>query len=287
MNALRLGADLELDVCRDCGLVWLDRGEQERLPQRSSAEIEDDERGMDQFLGVSVAAEEGMRFRPGMSPYENVKGERPSSLPFVTILLICAFALVTKLALANDLEGYVFHSAQPLQGWGIPALLSLFAHANMDHLIGNSLFFFLPAAVLEATLGELVLLQVFFLAGFAGTAVQSFAQPGSSMLGASGAISGVFTVLCLTQPRAVQVSQNLLLVNWSSFVTVTSRIPMPLVYAGWLAQQFYGGFMQRIGEGDGIGYGAHLGGALAGLLYVFFSDLQVLGPGGSTPPRSS
>lgn len=269
MQAFQFGGALELDRCESCGLAWFDKGEQDLLPQREAGEFEAGE----EEPQVEMQYGEGLSFMAGRSPIENVQGDS-GSFPLFTVLLIVAFSLVSKLAWHHQFRGFIFDSEHPFAGAGIPALLSLFAHADINHLIGNIMFFFVPASLIESTFGEKVLLQLFFVAGFAGLVLQSMLAPHSLMLGASGGIAGIYTALCLTQPNAVQVSKDQRF-GFHGFYTWTYRIPMWLMFVFWIGDQLSD---YAYHPHDGIGYGSHFGGIIAGFAFVAVSDLKFLGP---------
>lgn len=279
MRVFRVGAQLELDQCTNCDLTWFDLAEHEKLPNRPPEDLERE--ANDTPIGFEV--EDGLRFRAGMSPYENITGDS-RAFPAVTIGLILAFTLATHLAHSGNGGYFIFDGQHPLRGFGIPLVLSLFAHADKWHLVGNIFFFFIPATLLENTLGEKVLWQLFLLAGIGGSLLQAVIEPSSISLGASGGIAGIYTALCLTQPQAVYVQQyheiwpRALPRLGLSFFTITARVPLWLFFVSWLLQQALGGIVQIGGGGGKIGYLAHIGGILFGAAYVFCSDLRPMSP---------
>jgi membrane associated rhomboid family serine protease len=275
MKLMKFGENLELDHCGTCGLMWFDRGEHEALPQREERELAREAAGNG---GPDLTVETGLKFRAGMNPYEHADDEN-SGFPIFTALLVLAFVIVTHLAKAHHFRGYVFDAARPFTQAGIPAVLSIFAHADKWHLMGNAVFFFLPAAMIESAFGEKVLLQVFFFAAFAALLVEAVFQGQGLSLGASAGISGVYAVLCLTRPHAVHVTQDHGFFQWpASFYTITYRTPMWMVFLGWIGSQLFGLWGQQLGDKSDVSYLSHLVGAGAGLIYVLGSDLKALSP---------
>jgi membrane associated rhomboid family serine protease len=80
-------------------------------------------------------------------------------------------------------------------------------------------------------------------------------QPGLSALGASGAISGVVLLFALMFPREK--------------ILIFGILPIPAIWGAvaFVALDVWGLVAQARGGGLPIGHGAHLGGALTGLLY--------------------
>ena len=83
-------------------------------------------------------------------------------------------------------------------------------------------------------------------------------QPDLPALGASGAISGMVLLFALMYPQ-----QKILLFG---------IVPLPALWAAGLfvGLDIWGLIEQAEGGGLPIGHGAHLGGALAGLIYFYF-----------------
>jgi membrane associated rhomboid family serine protease len=280
MKAFRMGAQLVLDQCTDCDVTWFDLAEHDQLPNRPADDLEKEANPSLFELDV----QEGLQFRAGRSPYENLIGER-QAFPIGTVLLILAFTIATFFARSSGSGLFLFDARHTLRGLGLPLLLSIFAHAGTSHLVGNIFFFFLPATVVESTLGEKVLWQVFLFAGIGGAVFQALLEPSSVSLGASGGIAGIYTVLCLTQPQAAYVTQFRQMGARAMprlspmFFTFTAKVPFWRIFASWFLLQLVGviGQVAQPGRG-GVSFLAHLGGILVGAAYVFVSDLKVIGP---------
>jgi membrane associated rhomboid family serine protease len=171
------------------------------------------------------------------------------------------------------------------------------------HLLGNMLMLWMFGSDLESLYGKREFLRIYFAAQIVGglfwvISNQFFLRPGGSVIGASGAVSGILTIFVFLYPRRI-------LLIWGV-------IPVPVWLFGvfWLFQDV-SGFQQSVqGGGDNVAYGAHLGGALLGALYYRFSwnfgrwlpdsfqfpkfggpggrqpKLRVHSPPGDEPPRS-
>jgi hypothetical protein len=101
----------------------------------------------------------------------------------------------------------------------------------------------------------------YFIAGVAGTLVESVVLSGSSslLIGASGAIAGVMGAMLLLYPRD-KVPMFLLII----FLPAVS---VWLAVGSWFAWQVFLAFSTPTAlVGGGVGFGAHFGGFLAGML---------------------
>jgi len=135
-------------------------------------------------------------------------------------------------------------------------LTYMFLHANTSHILFNmlGLFFFGPR--LELELGGRNFLALYFVSGLIAALV-SFLTPETMIIGASGAIYGVFMGFAYYWPR-----ENVYI--WG-ILPVQARIMVVIM----TALSLYGG----LGFGmDNIAHFAHLGGFLGGYLFLKFLD---------------
>lgn len=143
-------------------------------------------------------------------------------------------------------------------------LTSEFSHAWFLHFFLNMIVLASFGPVVEQTLGSGRFLRFYLAAAVvsslshAGVSAFLLSRPDIPALGASGAISGVILLFAFMYPRAQ--------------ILLFGLIPLPalvgaLVFVGLdivgLVAQFDGG-------GLPIGHGAHLGGAVTGMLYFLF-----------------
>lgn len=139
-------------------------------------------------------------------------------------------------------------------------LTSVFSHSLILHLLINMMVLRSFGQVLEQVLGRNVFIVFYLIAGivssFCHVLVSNFilGYPNMSALGASGAIAGVLMLFCLMFPN-----QKILLF---------AIIPLPAIWGAlaFVAIDIWGVIAQSNGGGFPIGHGAHLGGALCGLI---------------------
>ena len=147
------------------------------------------------------------------------------------------------------------------QGHLYTIFTNLFVHASFFHVIGNMLFLFLIGNSYEERVGKNKFVATYFIAGLAGTLVEAIVLNGQSnlMIGASGAIAGVMGAMLLLYPRD-KVPMFLLII----FLPAVS---VWLAVGSWFAWQvFLVSTTPNALVGGGIGFGAHFGGFLAGML---------------------
>jgi rhomboid-like protein len=144
-------------------------------------------------------------------------------------------------------------------------LTTVFSHNMLLHLLINMFVLRSFGSLIVSVLGPFRFLFFYLGAGLAGSVshvlVSRFllGEPSIAALGASGAVAGLIWLFALIFPK-----EKLLLF---------AIIPMPAIVGAlaFVGLDLWGLYAQAHGGGLPIGHGAHLGGALAGILfYVFY-----------------
>jgi membrane associated rhomboid family serine protease len=173
--------------------------------------------------------------------------------PWVTRLIIANAAMFIIGVAAPDVSSAltlvpVFVLSRP---WTL--VTYMFLHGGLMHLLFNmlGLFFFGPR--LEDRLGSQDFLWLYFISGLMGAVLSFVFTPYAAIIGASGAVFGVFLGFAYFWPRET--------------IYVWGIIP---IEARWLvvimtALSLFGGFGGAMG---GIAHFAHLGGFAGGFLYL-------------------
>jgi membrane associated rhomboid family serine protease len=212
------------------------------------------------------------------------------TLPIVTYALIAINVLVfVVFELPNpNLEEFINRwgtvPAEIMAGRGLLTLLtSMFLHGGWAHLLGNMLFLWIFGDNVEDAFGHGLYLIFYLVSGFAASMAQVLLDPASTIpgVGASGAISGVLAgYIVMFGSNRVRVLMG----------NVMTTVPAYVMIGLWIVVQFISGFasIANTAETDGIAYGAHVGGFIAGLVLTFLlrgftrpQSIGAVGPGRS------
>lgn len=175
--------------------------------------------------------------------------------PMVKRLLIAnVVVFAIQLALPGFmLEWFAFQPRQIVfRPWG--PLTYMFLHGSIMHLVGNMLFLFFFGPPLEARWGEREFLRYYLICGLGGVALSFLFMP-ASIIGASAAVYGIMLAFAMNWPNAP--------------IYVFGIFP---VLAKYLVA-FFGvvAILGAVGStrgGSDVAYLAHLGGLVAGWIYL-------------------
>ena len=145
----------------------------------------------------------------------------------------------------------------------VPAWLtlvtSLFLHGSLLHLLGNMLFLWVFGDNVEDAMGHLRFVVFFLLCGAAAGLAHALSAPesGRPLIGASGSIAGIVAAYLILYPR-VRL--------WALFLNgIPLKLPALFAIGFWFAMQLASAFF---GGDEEVGWFAHLGGFLAGLVLI-------------------
>ena len=224
--------------------------------------------------------------------------------PFVTVGLIAANALIFLFFSASGETGAYLSAFEISYGF-IPAVVNgladlppayvvmpqgfsyltyAFLHLDFWHLAGNMLFLWVFGDNVEDAFGHLRFLLFYLACAAAAAFAHALLFPASelTLLGASGAVSGVLAAYLMLHPKV-----------WV-WVLAFGRIPLYLpawaLLIGWIVWQFY---MLASGGAD-VSYASHAGGIVAGALLtlvlrrrgVRLFDRALTGPGPAGESRA-
>lgn len=141
-------------------------------------------------------------------------------------------------------------------------ITSLFLHGGFWHLVSNMLFLWVFGDNIEDRLGKIPFLLFYVLGGLVASFAQYFQNPGSMvpMIGASGAISAVMGAYIYLYPGASV--ETLIPIFLIPFVL---NIPAVFFLLFWFANQVISASFGT----PGVGWLAHIGGFLFGILFAF------------------
>lgn len=170
-----------------------------------------------------------------------------------TLAILAITTLISLVAFSSPklLDAMMFDVGRIRRGEWARAVSSGLIHGDPGHLFLNMASLFFIGVWLEQMIGTpafVAFYVVSLLGGSAWTLLENWRNPSYRALGASGAVSGIVSGFALFAP----------------FALFFGFIPAVIYAIGFIAwSAFASGRVQ-----DGIGHGAHLGGALAGVVLV-------------------
>ncbi|MGH3313015.1 MAG: rhomboid family intramembrane serine protease [Streptomyces sp.] len=199
-----------------------------------------------------------------------------------TLIALCGLIFLTGPA-SGFLPGYgtgaALQRAQTayFQRWGVlphtmwgeavrpllTPLTALFLHANWLHLLGNVLFLYVFGGPVERRMGAVRFTLCYLSVGYLAMLCYAVAHHTSdeTLVGASGAISGVLGAFLYLHPRARVTSV------FPFLLFLPLRFPAWLVLLFWLALQWIAARGDT--DGPGVAYLAHVVGFTLGFLYAW------------------
>jgi membrane associated rhomboid family serine protease len=144
-------------------------------------------------------------------------------------------------------------------------LTSVFLHGDVGHLTSNLLFIWIFGVVVHELCGTRWLVAVFLITGMGGSIGQILMDPDSPIptLGASGSLMGLegfYFGLAFQRPRPETMVWPLARPVSSTELAAAGVVGVCLDFFGIL------------GSGQGIAYGAHVGGFASGILVSLIAD---------------
>ena len=185
----------------------------------------------------------------------------PLTLGLIVVILVLHLLRQTLSAEADE-SLVMYFSFIPARYLGdVPAdelsyllapLSHMFLHADWAHVAINAAMLAAFGAPVERFLGGRRYIPFYLVTGLAGAALHAAFYPTSTapMLGASGAISGLFAGLLLLMRQRGNLS---------------AIVPFALL---WVVMQVGLGLFGSTPSGDSIAWAGHIGGFIAGLLLI-------------------
>lgn len=295
---------LRLDLCVSCQFVWFDATEHEAWARASAFAAADDQLPAETRAALA-------RLPPASPPAIVIEPDDSEPTPFFELrsrdekfelkYLVCLLgvpveveppplhqrpwatwilaALVTavSLAAATDMQTALAWSFVPAEMWrhgGLTFVTSFFLHGSLWHLLANMYFLVVLGDNVEDVLGWPRYLALLLAGSVTGNLCHAAINPSSRIpaVGASGGIAAVILYYGLLFPEG-----RLRLFRFAFFdLSVKAALVL------WVAIQLIGTLAQAK-WGTPVAYAAHLGGALAGLLFWWARYF----PGGLGSPHTA
>lgn len=168
---------------------------------------------------------------------------------------VCVVVFIVFNVLLGHNREYLYSlTFSPGNGLVVPGILtSMFAHADILHLLFNMLVLYFLGTLVELRYGARRYAVLFLGSGMFASLAQAAILPGVMQLGASGALAGVMAAFVRHYP-------HLRLYIWGIL-----PIPAWLAMALWMGYNIYFSIGAR-GDDQGIAFMAHIAGFAAGIV---------------------
>ena len=200
-----------------------------------------------------------------------LKDENPThSFPLLTIILIASNIFIFLYQTSLPGPSVIFESyglipthllESPVSAY--PTIYSsMFLHSGLGHLAGNMLYMWIFGNNIEDVLGKFRFIIFYLLCGTLAALCHISTDLHSEipMVGASGAISGILGAYLILFPYAKVKT----LIFLGFFITII-RIPAIVLLVIWMVIQVSSGIIASDG---GVAWFAHIGGFIAGMLFI-------------------
>lgn len=196
---------------------------------------------------------------------------KPKQTPWVTRGLIVINAIIFALYFFNSdtfmatLDMFAINPSKISQGehlWTV--IICVFLHGSIMHLVGNMYFLYIIGDNLEDVLGHKKFLMWYMICGLAASFASFAVHPNSTIpsVGASGAIAGLFGMYLMWFRHA---SLTFMIIIYQK------KLSAVWFFVIWLGINIFG----MLSAPDGVDYGAHLGGFIAGLIIGYLLKTKI------------
>jgi membrane associated rhomboid family serine protease len=194
-------------------------------------------------------------------------GSSPTLLWTIVAVDSIILALTPGIFSANSPETAAFFAHWgfvPSQHRLVSAFTSMFIHAGLLHLAGNTFFLWMFGKRVENSAGKALFLLIFVASGLGGTALHYLFNFHSAIpcVGASGAISGIAGAFLVFFPSC-RFDLCIYFLRWN-LKTVETRTPAAV--GAWILEQALLGIISQAFHSSGVAYWAHVGGFATGVL---------------------
>lgn len=140
---------------------------------------------------------------PRTKPRAVAAFSRTSTQPVVTysIIAVCVVLFLLQLIPGSPVTRYLSYYPLLTQVEPWTMLTSVFVHGSPFHLLVNMFSLFIFGAILERLVGRARFLALYLVAGLGGSVAVLYLSPDRGVLGASGAIFGLFGAFFIIQRR--------------------------------------------------------------------------------------
>ncbi len=182
----------------------------------------------------------------------------------LALILITFFFSLKGFNDSKFFDKYKFNVKSIINGDKYRMFSSAFLHVDFNHLFFNLFTLFVFSSSIITKLGDFYYLSIYILSLYFGNYYSLKLYKKNlyySAVGASGAVTGI-------------VYSSILLFPEMKLVFIFLPIPLPsyIIGVGYIIYSIYG--MKK--NNDNIGHSAHLGGAIAGMLFTIIIEPSIL-----------
>ena len=270
---------LELDACKQCGVVWFDPQEFEAVPEGANESPDEARMRAAEAIGshkLETMRQQGLTHDEPDADWKTIpaffgfpvesESNALTRYPWFTWSLSAIIAAISIWAffdLRHVIERFGMIPTQVTRLGGLTLLTSFFLHGGIMHLVGNLYFLLIFGDNVEDFLGRWRYALLLLAATITGDLVHVLVESKSTVpcVGASGGIAGVIVFYALQFPRA---RLGFLFRYYWHYEWM--QIPAWVALVLWLLMQSIGVFMQ-LGGFSNVAATAHLGGAAVGFAF--------------------
>lgn len=269
-------SNIFLDKCTSCQGIWADAGESVAVARHLKADPKEtaiakdlvkrnrSQQDLREFLGDGSWAWYALFMPFIILPLADDTPRRRFPVVTVGIIVFCLLCFLGQFYLVDNEEKFLRHYGfVPANFLSIGLISSKFLHGGWMHLIGNMFFLWLFGDNIEDRFSRLGYLGFYLVCGLAASATHGVFNLDSHIpcIGASGAISGMMGAYLACYPQA-QLKMLL-------FYRIV-HVPAYFYLVFWFGLQLFNLTLESFGGSSGIGWYAHIGGFVFGLMFIFF-----------------
>jgi len=262
------GGDLKIDICHACNGIWLDQGELDHA--KIFYEIPDAE---ERIKKETTGGNWLFQFFFQLPVEFNIK---PRNFSLITVILVVFNALLIFPVMSTKTSAEILFNTWGLVpqeigalNWFVTLLTHQFLHGGWGHLLGNMYFLYILGDNVEDAMGRIMYPLFYLFCGLVAGLVHvgyeltfgGFAN--MPLVGASGAISGIMAAYVYIFRKA----------RLTFMLFVFQFKISPIWYFGiWIGFNV----LSMIAGVPGVSWVAHIGGFIAGLVFVYFVYDRIL-----------
>ena len=274
-----------VNKCINCGSIWLNPMQ---MPLLSVAFIENNPDDLNFKKTITNLyevlakrkAKKARSFDEIIAPFAVITGLAPTiplgdnvltkTKPIATrsLIIVCAVVFILQIVFREILTSFGLYADRVAQGEGYRLITYAFLHGGIFHLLGNIFFLRMFGRTIEDELGWKKYLFLFTLgAVVSGIFVMAtITKKDIPCIGASGAISAIIGAYLILFPKA-RLRFNV--IHPLTFQKLATTEVSSLYYIlSWIIMNVFFGMLQSGSKTVGIAYWGHIGGFIAGVIFI-------------------